>query len=721
MKRSLSGKSGTAGIVVGLWRAMSLVAFAITANIAFAASSVDAQITTYGGDWESAQQYVAAGYCNDPRYCVAGTLLPPASITGNNAACLHGTLNNLYLWTSDGSSSVIAEAYKLEHTCTAGSVIYVKVGSEIFSSGGTLPAGALYLYVNAFGPVATHPGIDEQPSVILVCSPSTPERIDDVTCGATGGGGGGGTATLQVWVGGNGTVSYSGIQCNSNSMCSTSYPSGSVVYLVANPSSGYVFFGWGGNCPTATPNSPTIQIVVTGSIQCMASFSPGPPTPLTIFMNGTGGGTVTSDPPGIMCPPTCTAYFPQNTILTISAQPYPGSAWTSWNGCNVFQPFQQFQIRLAEPITCTVTFNTTPPATLTVVKQGAGTGYVFSTPQGIECGPTCAATFPGGTTVTLTAQGDYGYKFTGWVPHVLGDCGGGSGVVTMSIDRICVAQFDVDDNPPGSGAVLGTIGSRGTVTATGAMYGGFTLTQAGEVMIAVRGPSLQTLGITSNPLDAPLVRVYNAANEDILFSSGASGVAGCPSGNGTAQFYATARGAPLGVRDSCVAPMSLQKGVYTFSIAPSGGDTSGEILFEVGMNAQRQTPGVTVGTIGTRGTVGPSAFIYGGFTLTGYRQVRFAVRGPSLRTLGIARDALDSPLLRIFDAAGLDQLGANGHAGVDGCDPANPVAQDYAARGAALNFRDVCAGIWLTSGVYTFTVSPGGADKTGEILFEVTF
>jgi uncharacterized repeat protein (TIGR01451 family)/uncharacterized repeat protein (TIGR02543 family) len=99
------------------------------------------------------------------------------------------------------------------------------------------------------------------------------------------------------------------------------------------------------------------------------------------------------------------------------------SAFTGWSGdCS------------GTGITCTVrmsgdkdvTANFTRIYTVTVAKDGNGSGTVTSTPSGIDCGATCSTTFRYNTIVTLTASADTGSQFTGWS----GACTGSNTCVT---------------------------------------------------------------------------------------------------------------------------------------------------------------------------------------------------------------------------------------------------------------------------------------------------
>ena len=85
--------------------------------------------------------------------------------------------------------------------------------------------------------------------------------------------------------------------------------------------------------------------------------------------------------------------------------------------------------------------------TLTVARDGTGSGTVASDAGGINCGATCSASITAGTTVTLTATADPGSVFTGWSVE---GCGGmGTCTVVMSQARNVTAIFQrLDMTPP---------------------------------------------------------------------------------------------------------------------------------------------------------------------------------------------------------------------------------------------------------------------------------
>ena len=138
-----------------------------------------------------------------------------------------------------------------------------------------------------------------------------------------------------------------------------------------------------------------------------------------------------------------------------------------------------------------------------------------------------------------------------------------------------------------------TVASRGFVTPSQTLYGGFSINNAATIYILVRGNSLGSLGITNNYLDAPRVRLFNQANTDLVFDgNGNGGFNNCTSTNTfsapVVTYYQT-RG-QVQPRDSCIA-VNLAAGVYTFTVTPSipgvttvstsSAPSSGEVLFEV--------------------------------------------------------------------------------------------------------------------------------------------
>jgi hypothetical protein len=67
-----------------------------------------------------------------------------------------------------------------------------------------------------------------------------------------------------------------------------------------------------------------------------ATFSPAPPelVTLTVGKQGSGDGTVTSDPAGISCGPGCgtsQASFQRGTTVTLTATPDADSSFNDWH------------------------------------------------------------------------------------------------------------------------------------------------------------------------------------------------------------------------------------------------------------------------------------------------------------------------------------------------------------------------------------------------------
>jgi hypothetical protein len=164
---------------------------------------------------------------------------------------------------------------------------------------------------------------------------------------------------------------------------------------------------------------------------------------LTVARAGAGSGTVGSSPGGIACGPTCSATFAGGTVVTLTATPSPGSAFAGWSGggCSGTGPCT---LTLSESKTVTATFNM-GGVSLAVVRAGAGSGTVTSSPAGISCGTVCSGSFAANTSVTLTATPSVGSTFAGWSG---GGCSGtGSCTVTLTGATTVTATFDAQALP----------------------------------------------------------------------------------------------------------------------------------------------------------------------------------------------------------------------------------------------------------------------------------
>jgi hypothetical protein len=116
---------------------------------------------------------------------------------------------------------------------------------------------------------------------------------------------------------------------------------------------------------------------------------------LAVTKSGTGTGTVSSNPSGINCGPTCSANFTQGATVTLTATPDAGSTFAGWSGgvCSGTG-------------TCVVTMNaaTTVTATFTQFTNCAATvspDFTVHVPIGIYNGQHYSADFQWDGNVSL--------------------------------------------------------------------------------------------------------------------------------------------------------------------------------------------------------------------------------------------------------------------------------------------------------------------------------
>ena len=163
---------------------------------------------------------------------------------------------------------------------------------------------------------------------------------------------------------------------------------------------------------------------------------------ISVRHDGDGAGEVNSSPTGISCgrdgPTGCLAYFPADTVVTLTAKPHDdGSQFEGWSGrcsgtgrcaipidgtpqvagATIYNATVEVQARFTRP---------DPPTrdrprltrTLFLARYGTGRGIVRSVgSSGISCGADCSAAVLAGDTVVLRATPRAGSRFAGWGPE----------------------------------------------------------------------------------------------------------------------------------------------------------------------------------------------------------------------------------------------------------------------------------------------------------------
>ncbi|MCF8057344.1 MAG: InlB B-repeat-containing protein, partial [Desulfocapsa sp.] len=142
------------------------------------------------------------------------------------------------------------------------------------------------------------------------------------------------THELSVTKTGDGTVSSNpaGIDCGAD--CSEMYDYATAVLLTAEPAIGSDFSGWTGGC-SGTGNC---SLSMESDHHVGAVFSLETYT-LTVTLEGSGTGEVTSEPAGIACGADCEETFDYGTEITLTAAPQEQSVFIGWSGaCSGVDP-----------------------------------------------------------------------------------------------------------------------------------------------------------------------------------------------------------------------------------------------------------------------------------------------------------------------------------------------------------------------------------------------
>lgn len=137
------------------------------------------------------------------------------------------------------------------------------------------------------------------------------------------------TSIADITNPGTGTITSvpAGINCPPD--CTELFANGTTVTLTATADADSLFTGWqGGGCS----GTDACVVTMTDFTTVQAKFANQFPQ-VSVQLSGTGMGTVTSSPPGINCPGTCSFAFPVNSQVTLTASPSAGSYGGILNLC----------------------------------------------------------------------------------------------------------------------------------------------------------------------------------------------------------------------------------------------------------------------------------------------------------------------------------------------------------------------------------------------------
>jgi hypothetical protein len=197
-----------------------------------------------------------------------------------------------------------------------------------------------------------------------------------------------------------------------------------------------------------------------------------------IVRGGTGNGTITSEPAGINCTfsssggsGTCSAVFPTGTRVRLHATAAADSKFEGWALTTSCQDAPDVTVGTFTH-SCQPVFSLQQATSYLLQATQEGSGRVTSSPAGIDCTfdsvantltGTCAANYPVGTVVTLTATPLAGWTFSGWSGNDA-DCN--DGVVTMNSAKRCTATFTSGTPSTQTYGLTITKKGQGTVTSS---------------------------------------------------------------------------------------------------------------------------------------------------------------------------------------------------------------------------------------------------------------
>ena len=215
------------------------------------------------------------------------------------------------------------------------------------------------------------------------------------------------------------------------------YDVGTVVSLVAEADTGYLFVNWTGDTDDiADVNDPTTTITMNGDYTIQANFGEIPPVQYELTISSSSGGSVTTPGEGIFTRDA-------GTVVSLVASPSAGYQFVNWTGdvstvANVNDPTTTITMNGDYTIKANFEAEAPPPPDQYVLTISSTSGGSVTTPgQG-------SFTYNEGTVVSLEASPSAGQQFVNWTGDVgtVADVNDPTTTITMYGDYTIRANFE---------------------------------------------------------------------------------------------------------------------------------------------------------------------------------------------------------------------------------------------------------------------------------------
>jgi Divergent InlB B-repeat domain len=184
--------------------------------------------------------------------------------------------------------------------------------------------------------------------------------------------------TLTVTITGEGSLTSApeGISCPGS--CAEHFNQGRLVTLTAHPAPNRELQGWSGCTVQANPDECNVTMSAAKAVS--VSFEVIPQLPLAVSLSGSGQGTVSSSPPAISCPGSCSSSFDEGSTVYLMAAPSPGSGFAGFSGggCAGTATLCAVPMSSAQNVTATFTGTAAGPAGGSAASSGSASLAVAS-------------------------------------------------------------------------------------------------------------------------------------------------------------------------------------------------------------------------------------------------------------------------------------------------------------------------------------------------------